>query len=186
MAVEQPLTNTEGTPPTQTRKHLLRRVLLLAVLFVVVIVAGVAAYFVFKQPPPKPPVQLRQGQAISGQVDRLSDSSTKALANYDVKATDNIDGAYASALALSKRGDQKGSIGKFQEIFQTGKAKYYMYEDYALVQGRAGNSGEAVKAFDKASELLKQDSSVSPEVKASEQRYIKNKAAGFKEEASQS
>lgn len=187
MAAEKPVTDTEGLRTNETpNRHFSRRFVLLSLIIILVAAAGVGTYFVLSKPAPKPPVQLKKGQAISSQVDRLDDASAKALAAYDGKVGDNVDAVYATALALSREDKQPAAIAKFQEIIQAGKMSYYMYEDYGLVQGRAGHPAEAVKAFDKASELLKQDSSVSPEVKASEQRYIKNKAAGFKEEAGQS
>lgn len=129
-------------------------------------------------------VKLKTGDAVTGQIDAMSDDEINSVAGNKVDANENFDAAYARALALSQQDKNDEALKELEALIATGKAKYYVYVDYALVQARANKLNESIKTMEQALTMLAKDNSISNDVKTSESRYLNNKLEGLKDEAS--
>lgn len=151
-------------------------ILLVAVLLVVGVVLWHNSYS-------RPEVQLKKGSAISSQVDNLDKDQIDGLASGKADAQTNADKAYAKALALSRLNKNDQSLQEFKQLIAAGDTKYYVYVDYALVQGRAGDLTSAVKTMQLAIEKLNNDTSVSQVVKDSQLKYLNSLLLNIQDEA---
>ncbi len=165
-------------------KNISRKKLLVCIALVVLVIlsAGWLLFMKNQKNENEVKVELKSGSQLSGQVETLSNDQAKEVVSRDASSTDE---KYAKALALSKLGKHNEALTEFKAIANSGKGKYYIYNDYALTAARTGNVNLAIELLETAIQKLQNDSSVDQYVKAAELKTLNNKLAGFKDEAGQ-
>lgn len=177
-----------------TGRRLLRspkkKTVFFALLVLLVVVAAVVVFLVARpskeqkdQPSVVGGVTLKNGQSISGQVNNLSSDDLNAIAKENVDPKADPDKAYARAIALSSENDNQAAVDIYKALIADNNAPYYVLSDYALTLSRMGDNNGAAKEMQAALTALKNDKTVSSDVKEAQSNMMNNKLVGFQQQA---
>ena len=186
-----PTTSHDGTVVSDLRRSFWskfrvttrRRGLLL--LGIIVVIGLITGAFILKSKhntSEQPPVSLQGTSAISDQVDSFSDAETTSLATSNPDPKKDLTWAYAKAQALVKTGDYQGAVKEYQAVVATGKAPYYVYQEYATAQAYTGDLAGARQSIQTAIDKLKADPSINSDAKTTEQHILNNILVGYQPE----
>lgn len=168
----------KARPKAKGRKLLI----VIAIVVIVVCMLSGAALLALTQLQKKPPIDIGSGAKVTQQLEILPEDKLKQIAAvYVFDVAKDMDWAYAKALALSQLDRHQESLDVYEAIHKTGKAPYYIYEDYALTAGRVGDRTLAVSMMTKAVESLDTDSSIDAAAKEPIKKRLSSKLDGFKE-----
>lgn len=123
------------------------------------------------------------GRQVPVRVQGFTNAQLQQLAHEKVNPKQDLDRAYAKALALTALDDTSGAIAVYEQIDAAGTAPYYVYVDYALVAARTGDNARAAQVMGQAISKLEADETLAPEVRATERQKLENRQASFKEAA---
>lgn len=170
---------------SKSAKHLKRWRLIVLVAIVVIIVAGVG-FYLFNLAQKRPAVQIGTGAEVGALVSVLPPEQLEQVASvYVLNPAQDMDWAYAKAVALSTQGEQDKALSAFRALTKTGKAEYYIYVDYALAARRAGDKQLAIDTMTQAISILDRDTSINKSNKEFIKKRLVSKLDSFKTEDAQ-
>lgn len=163
-------------------KRFKRWQLIVLVIIVIAVVAGAGLYW-FNLMQKRPSVDIGTGSEVGALVSTLPPQQLEQVASvYVLNPSQDVDWAYARAVALSTQGKHDQALAAFRALTETGKAEYYIYVDYALAARRAGDKQLAIDTMTQAISILEADASVNKSTKEFIKKRLNSKLDSFKTE----
>ncbi len=167
---------------SRSAKHLKRWHLIVLVVIIIAVIAGAGSYWL-NLTQKRPAIQIGTGSEVGSLVSTLPPAQLEQVASvYVLNPAEDMDWAYAKAVALSTQGKHEQALGAFKALTETGKAKYYIYVDYALAARRVGDKQLAVDTMIQAISALDQDTSVTASNREFIKKRLNSKLDSFKTE----